>query len=122
MTAYPVWMDVRLPDSPTEYGQGSVSPQTTSTLASGTPSASAAMRAMVVLAPAPMSVTPTNTVYFPLASRRMTALLRPSAERNAIKEPPAPRFTGPGSEPGGGRQRFFDSNVSAPRRMQSSRL
>src|SRR5436309_21890 len=73
-------------------------------------------------APAPMSVTPTNTVYFPLASRRMTALLRPRAERNAMNATPAPRFTGPGSEPGCGRHRFFHSNVSAPRRMQSSRL
>src|SRR2546425_12429037 len=84
MTAYPVWIVVRLPDSPTEYGQRSVPPQTTSTLASGPPSASAAMSAIVVFAPAPMSVTPTNTVYFPLASRRMTALLRPRAERNAV--------------------------------------
>src|SRR5262249_12696727 len=73
---------------------------TTSTLDSGTFSASAAIMAMVVFAPAPISVTPTNTVYFPFASRRMTALLRPRADRNAIKETPAPRLIGPGSEPG----------------------
>ena len=53
---------VRLPDSPTEYGQRSVSPQTTRTFDSGTSSASAAIMPIVVFAPAPTSVTPTCTV------------------------------------------------------------
>src|SRR5439155_25479254 len=113
---------VRLPDSPTEYGQRSVSPHTTSTFDRATPSASAAIIAIVVFAPAPTSVTPTNTVYLPFASSRITALLRPNAERNAMKDIPAPRLIGPGSEPGCGRHRFFHSNTSAPRRMHSSRL
>ena len=52
---------VRLPDSPTEYGQRSVSPHTTSTCDSGTPSASAAISPIVVFAPPPTSVTPTCT-------------------------------------------------------------
>src|SRR5215472_13671770 len=115
-------MVVRLPDSPTEYGQRSVSPQTTSTLDKGTPNASAAIIPIVVFAPAPISVTPTNTVYVPLASRRITALLRPRADRNAMKDTPAPCFTGPASEPGCERHRFFHSKASAPRRMHSSRL
>ena len=54
-------MVVRLPDSPTEYGHRSVSPQTTSTCDSGTPSSSAAIIPIVVLAPPPTSVTPTKT-------------------------------------------------------------
>src|ERR671925_180989 len=61
-TAIPVMIVVRLPDSPTEYGQQSVSPDTTSTCDRGTPGASAAIMPMVVLAPGPTSVTPTNTV------------------------------------------------------------
>src|SRR4051794_31946920 len=111
---------VRLPDSPTEYGQRSVSPQTTSTCDSGTPSASAAMRPIVVFAPAPTSVTPTCTEYLPSPWRRTTALLRPRPARNAMNETPAPRLIGPGSDPGTGFHRFFHSNVSAPLRMHSS--
>ena len=75
---------VRLPDSPTEYGQRSVSPHTTSTCDSGTPSSSAAMIPIVVFAPAPTSVTPTNSVYLPFASSCSTALLEPTPERNTI--------------------------------------
>src|SRR5207344_2762576 len=107
---------VRLPDSPTEYGQRSVSPQTTVTFDDGTSSASAAMRFIVVLAPAPTSVTPTNSVYWPFESRWMTALLWPRPERKIIIAKPAPRFFGPGSDPGCGRQRVFQSNCAAPRR------
>src|SRR5579864_3738383 len=114
-TAVPVIIVVRLPDSPTEYGQRSVSPQTTSTLDSGTSKASAAIRPIVVFAPAPTSVTPTCTLYSPLAFTSITALLRPKPDRNARNEKPAPRFTGPESEPGCGRQRFFQSNAVMPR-------
>src|SRR5689334_14254086 len=110
---------VRLPDSPTEYGQRSVSPQTTVTFDSGTPSASAAIKPIVVLAPPPTSVTPTWTEYCPFESRRITALLRPSPARNAMNETPAPRLIAPLSDPAG-RHRFFQSNRSAPRRMHSS--
>ena len=46
--------------------QRSVSPQTTVTRDIGTPSASAPMSAIVVFAPAPTSVTPTNTMYLPV--------------------------------------------------------
>ena len=53
---------VRLPDSPTEYGHRSVSPQTTSTWESGTPNSSAAIIPIVVFAPPPTSVTPTKSV------------------------------------------------------------
>src|SRR2546429_8096056 len=100
---------VRLPDSPTEYGQRSVSPQTTSTCDSGTPSSSAAISPIVVLAPAPTSVTPTNSVYLPLASTWRTALLDPTPERNAMYVKPAPRLIGPVSDPGTGRHRAFQS-------------
>src|SRR4030081_237280 len=100
-------MVVRLPDSPTEYGQRSVSPQTPSSCDSGTPSASAAISPIVVLAPPPTSVTPTCTEYFPLASTRMTALLRPRPARNAMNETPAPRLIGPRSDPGCGFHRVF---------------
>src|SRR5262245_4104052 len=111
---------VRLPDSPTEYGQRSVSPQTTSSSDSGMPSASAAIRPIVVFAPAPTSVTPTCTEYLPLLLTRTTALLRPRPERNAMNATPAPRLIGPGSEPGLDFQRFVHSNASAPLRMHSS--
>src|SRR5262249_27611450 len=110
---------VRLPDSPTEDGHRSVSPHTTVTLASGTPSASAAMSPIVVFAPAPTSVTPTWTAYRPFASSRMTALLLPRPARNAMNETPTPRLIGPRSDPAG-RHRFFQSNTSAPRRRHSS--
>src|SRR6185503_7525105 len=113
-------MVVRLPDSPTEYGHRSVSPQTTSSCDSGTPSSSAAINPIVVLAPAPTSVTPTCTEYRPFALTRTTALLRPSPARNAMNDTPAPRLIGPASDPGSRRQRFFHSNASAPRRMHSS--
>ena len=113
MTAVPVMMVVRLPDSPTEYGQRSVSPQTTSTFDSGTPSASAAISPIVVFAPAPTSVTPTNSVYSPVRVRAgCTALLVPSPERNNMKVMPAPRLIGPGSAPGCG----------APARLPVERL
>src|SRR6478752_4698990 len=111
---------VRLPDSPTEYGHRSVSPQTTSSCDIGTPSSSAAIRPIVVLAPPPTSVTPTCTEYLPLASTRRTALLRPRPARNAMNETPAPRLIGPRSDPGWDFQRFFQSNASAPLRMHSS--
>jgi len=111
---------VRLPDSPTEYGQRSVSPHTTATLDRGTPSASAAISHIVVFAPPPTSVTPTNTVYCPLASRRITALLCPSPDRKAMNETPAPRLSGPRSEPGCGRQRAVQSKRFAPMRRHSS--
>src|SRR6185295_12232190 len=111
---------VRLPDSPTEYGQRSVSPQTTSTCDSGTPSASAAINPIVVLAPPPTSVTPTCTAYRPFASTRTTALLRPSPARNTRNDTPEPRLIGPVSDPGRGRQRVVHSKASAPRRMHSS--
>src|ERR1700730_3675481 len=90
MTAYPVMSVVRLPDSPTENGQRSVSPQTISIFDNGTPSSSAAIMLIVVLAPAPMSVTPTNTVYRPLESSRSTALLWPRGDRRAMKDMPEP--------------------------------
>src|SRR5882757_9745074 len=86
----------------------------------GTPSASAAISPIVVFAPPPTSVTPTCTQYFPFASTRTTALLRPRPARNAMNETPAPRLIGPASEPGDDFQRFFHSNVSAPLRMHSS--
>ena len=111
---------VRLPDSPTEYGQRSVSPQTTSSCDSGTPSSSAAMSPIVVFAPPPTSVTPTCTQYLPVLSTRTTALLRPSPARNAMNDTPAPRLMGPGSDPGVDFQRFFHSNASAPFLMHSS--
>src|SRR5471032_1270755 len=111
---------VRLPDSPTEYGQRSVSPQTTSSCDSGTPSSSAAISPIVVFAPPPTSVTPTCTEYLLFESTRMTALLRPRPERNAMNDTPAPRLIGPGPDPGCGFQRFVHSNASAPRRMHSS--
>src|SRR6476660_2309622 len=103
---------VRLPDSPTEYGQRSVSPHTTSSCDNGTPSASAALNPIVVFAPAPTSGTTTCTQYLPLPSRRTTALLRPRPARNAMKETPAPRLIGPGSEPGTLFHRAFQSNAS----------
>src|SRR6476646_9905396 len=111
---------VRLPDSPTEYGQRSVSPHTTSSCDSGIPSSSAAIKPIVVLAPPPTSVTPTCTAYLPFASTRTTALLRPRPARNAMNETPAPRLIGPDPDPGIGFQRFFQSNASAPRWMQRS--
>src|SRR5476651_1789162 len=111
---------VRLPDSPTEYGQRSVSPQTTSSCDSGMPNSSAAISPIVVFAPPPTSVTPTCTKYLPFASTRITALLRPRPARNAMNETPAPRLIGPGSDPGEDFQRFFHSNVSAPFWMHSS--
>src|SRR6185369_5474783 len=98
---------VRLPDSPTEYGQRSVSPQTTSTCDSGPPCSSAAISPMVVLAPLPTSVPPTCTEYRPFALTRTTALLRPSPARNVMNDTPEPRLIGPASDPGSGRQRFF---------------
>src|SRR6266566_990202 len=113
---------VRLPDSPTEYGHLSVSPQTTSTCDSGTPSSSAAISPIVVFAPAPTSVTPTNSVYLSFESKWITALLDPTPERNAIYVNPAPRLIGPLSDPGTGRHRAFQSNNSAPRRMHSSNV
>jgi len=94
---------VRLPDSPTEYGQRSVSPQTTSSCESGIPSSCAAMSPIVVFAPLPTSVTPTCTEYLPVPSTRTTALLRPRPARNAMNDTPAPRLTGPRS---GSRRRF----------------
>ena len=76
---------VRLPDSPTEYGQRSVSPQTTSTWDNGTPSASAAIIPIVVLAPPPTSVTPTCTAYrsfaFTLDHRTAAAEPRPEHQK-----------------------------------------
>src|SRR3954470_13360987 len=111
---------VRLPDSPTEYGQRSVSPHTTSSCDSGMPSASAAINPIVVFAPPPTSVTPTWTAYLPLESTRTTALLRPRPARNAMNETPAPRLIGPESDPGCAFHRFFHSNASAPLRMHSS--
>src|SRR5213078_2926258 len=113
-------MVVRLPDSPTEYGQRSVSPHTTSTCDSGTPSSSAAISPIVVFAPLPTSVTPTCTEYLRFASTRTTALLRPSPARNAMHAPPAPRLIGPESAPGCGRQRFFHWNASARERTDPS--
>src|SRR5262249_39179522 len=113
---------VRLPDSPTEYGHLSVSPHTTSTCDNGTPSSSAAMSPIVVFAPAPTSVTPTNKVYLPLASTCSTALLDPTPDRNAIYVNPAPFLIGPLSDPGTGRHRDFQSKISAPRRMHSSNV
>src|SRR3954464_4409609 len=113
-------MVVRLPDSPTEYGQRSVSPHTTSSCDSGTPSSSAAISPIVVLAPPPTSVTPTCTQYLFLASTRTTALLRPRPARNAMNDTPAPRLIGPRSDPGSAFHRFFHSNASAPLRMHSS--
>src|SRR5437868_8515538 len=113
-------MVVRLPDSPTEYGQRSESPHTTSTFDSGTPSSSAAIKPIVVFAPAPTSVTPTCTAYRPLAASLITALLRPTPARNAMNDTPAPRLIGPPSDPGCGCQRFFQSNASAPRCRHSS--
>src|SRR5262249_6112074 len=110
---------VRLPDSPTEYGQRSVSPHTTLTFDSGTPSASAAINPIVVFAPPPTSVTPTWTEYCPFESTRIAALLRPSPARNAMKDTPTPRLIDPVSDPAG-RQPFFHSKRSAPRRMHSS--
>src|SRR5262249_11550402 len=112
-------MVVRLPDSPTEYGQLAVSPQTTRTFSNGTSSASAAIIPIVVLAPAPTSVTPTWTVYGPFASSLTMALLRPTPERNAMNATPDPRLIGPESDPAGC-HRFFQSNTSAPRRRHSS--
>src|SRR5262249_14671030 len=112
-------MVVRLPDSPTEYGQLSVSPHTTRTFENGTSSASAAIMPIVVFAPAPTSVTPTCTEYTPLASTRTVALLRPRPERNVMNDTPAPRLIGPGPLPAGC-QRLFHSKASAPRRMHSS--
>src|SRR6185437_1746088 len=100
---------VRLPDSPTEYGHLSVSPHTTSTCESGTPSSSAAMIPIVGFAPAPTSVTPTNRVYLPLASTCSTALLDPTPEQKLMYVKPAPRFSGPLSDPGTGRHRLFQS-------------
>src|SRR3954451_1997406 len=111
---------VRLPDSPTEYGQRSVSPHTTSSCESGIPNASAAINPIVVFAPPPTSVTPTCTQYFPFASTRTTALLRPSPARNAMNDTPAPHLIGPGSDPGCGYHRVFHPKASAPRRMHSS--
>src|SRR4051812_9032115 len=111
---------VRLPDSPTEYGQRSVSPHTTSSCDSGMPSASAPINPIVVFAPAPTSVTPTCSEYLPALLTRTTALLRPSPERKVMNDTPAPRLIGPASEPGTARQRFFHSNASAPLRMHSS--
>src|SRR3954453_10106887 len=111
---------VRLPDSPTDYGQRSVSPQTTSSCDSGMPSASAAIKPIVVFAPPPTSVTPTCNAYLPCALTRITALLRPGPARNALNEPPAPRLIGPASDPGCAFQRWLHSNASAPRRMHSS--
>src|SRR5437764_3531621 len=119
-TASPVMDVVRLPDSPTEYGQVSVSPQTTLTFESGTPSSSAAMMFIVVLAPGPTSVTPTYNVYCCFASTVMTALLDPTPDRNDMKATPAPRLIGPGSEPGTGFQRAFQSKSAAPRAMHAS--
>jgi hypothetical protein len=113
-------MVVRLPDSPTEYGQRSVSPHTTSIMESGTPSSSEAIIAIVVLAPGPMSVTPTKTVKRPEPSTRRIALLGPMPARNIMNDMPAPRLTGPGSEPGRGRQRDAQSKSSAPRSMHWS--
>src|SRR5258708_5866793 len=113
-------MVVRLPDSPTEYGQRSESPHTTCTFESGAPNSSAAINCIVVFAPAPTSVTPTCTAYVPLASSLITALLRPSPARNAMNDTPAPRLIGPRSDPGVGRHLFFQSNASAPRWMHSS--
>src|SRR3954447_17166741 len=111
---------VRLPDSPTEYGQRSVSPHTTSSCDNGMSSASAAISPIVVFAPPPTSVTPTCSEYLPCALTRTTALLRPRPARHAMNDTPAPRLIGPGSDPGTARQRFFHSNVSAPLRMHSS--
>src|SRR4029077_20522032 len=108
------------PDSPTEYGHVLVSPQTTSTCESGTPNASAAIKPIVVFAPPPTSVTPTCTRYRPFESTSITALLGPSPARKAKNANPAPCFTGPASEPGFARQRFFHSKAAAPRWMQSS--
>src|SRR3954447_13398133 len=113
-------MVVRLPDSPTQYGQRSVSPHTTSSCDNGIPSASAAISPIVVFAPPPTSVTPTCTQYLPFESTRPTALLRPSPARNAMNETPAPRLIGPRSDPGSAFQRLFQSNASAPLRMHSS--
>src|ERR1700674_3239498 len=113
---------VRLPDSPTEYGQRPVSPHTTSNFDNGTSSASAAIRPMVVLAPLPTSVTPTCTWNWPLESTWIIALLRPTPERNARNATPDPRLIGPASDPGFDRQRFFQSNASMPRRMHSSKV
>src|SRR5262249_10025779 len=113
-------MVVRLPDSPTEYGHLSVSPQTTSTCDSGTPSASAAINPIVVFAPAPTSVTPTNKVYLPFESTCSTALLDPTPDRNAMYVKPAPFLMGPWSDPGTGRHRDCQSKICAPRLMHSS--
>src|SRR5215471_9554316 len=99
-TAIPVMIVVRLPDSPTEYGQRSVSPDTTSTCDRGTPMASAAIMPNVVLAPGPTSVTPTNKVYRGRASTCTRAQLVPTPARNIVQEKPAPRLIGPASEPG----------------------
>ena len=54
------------------------------------------------------------------AATVMTALLEPTAARNAMKATPAPRLIGTGPDPGSGFQRFFHSKVSAPWRMHSS--
>ena len=112
-------MVVRLPDSPTEYGVVAESPQIRSILDSGTSSASEAIIAIVVFAPAPISVTPTRTAYRPFASTVIVALLRPRPERNAMNETPTPRRIGPASVPAG-RHFFFQSNVSMPQRRHSS--
>src|SRR5262249_51234981 len=104
----------------TEYGQRSVSPHTTFTFDSATPSSSAAMMFIVVFAPGPTSVTPTYSVYWPRASTVNVALLLPTPDRNDMNATPAPRLIGPGPDPGSGFQRLFQSNSSAPRRMHSS--
>ena len=97
-----------------------MSPDTTSTCDNGTPNASAAIIPIVVLAPPPMSVTPTNRVYCSRESTRRIALLRPTAERNNMNDIPAPRLTGPTSDPAGERQRLVQSNCRAASRMHSS--
>ena len=97
-----------------------MSPHTTATGDNGTPSSSAAIMAIVVFAPGPMSVTPTNSVYRPSAFTLRIALLGPTPDRNIMNAMPAPRLIGPGSEPGSGRQRLSQSKSSRPCAMHSS--
>ena len=120
-TAEPVMMVVRLPDSPTEYGQRSVSPQTTSTFDSGTPQRFRRDQPHRGLGAGADVGDANKQRVRPAPFNRMTALLGPSPERNDHVGHAGAALDRAGiRRPASRCHRAFQSNRSAPRRMHSS--
>lgn len=121
MTACPVMMVVRLPDSPTEYGRSVSLPDHGYLRKRDAQSFWADQTHGGFRSRADVGYADVN-VKLALGIDADHGIAAAHGERNAMNPIPAPRLIGPRSEPGWGRQRFFQSNASAPRRPHCSSL